>query len=75
MAVEASIIVFSPLHGVLIDDEFLIKAEDIDGRLWTLMGPIPDGEIAVSFRVAQIVLVEGWDYLLSLRSKLSYRKC
>ncbi|MFS2327634.1 hypothetical protein U2P60_19870 [Brucella sp. H1_1004] len=71
MTVEASIIVFSPLYVDLVDEDFFIRAEDIDGRSWILLGPISDNEIAASFRAAQSALEDGWGYLLTLRSKLS----
>jgi len=75
MADEASIIVFSPLYVDLVEEDFFIKAEDIDGRLWTLVGPISDNEVAASFRAAQSALEDGWGYLITLRSKLSGPEC
>lgn len=75
MTVEASLIVFSPLYLDLVGDDFFIKAEDIDGRLWTLMGPISDNEVAASFRAAQSALEDGWGYLIALRRKLADPEC
>ncbi|MEN5300146.1 hypothetical protein ABE530_17660 [Brucella sp. TWI559] len=71
MTDKTSVIVFFPPVVDLVDDKFFIKAEDIDGKLWELVGPISDDKVAMWIRAALTAMEDGWGYLSALRNTLS----